>query len=467
MSNKTKNFLKLSLFVLFFFLSSFASAQENVAALAKKITPSIVSVTTYDEHNKAVSQGNGFFVNARGDVISNVPIPQNARRAEIKTSEGTVYPVKGVGAIDKKNYLILLAVNLPPQKAAPLSLSPSVPVAGEKIAVVFQKGVSEGNVSAIQDIPGVGKIVPITASLSPGLGGSPVVNMRGEVIGIATLQAIQGQNRAVVIPRGQIALVAVKPPVTVSPGEDPFVSGMKFFQATRFDQALPYFEQAVKKDPKKSEAYFYSGLCYANLGRKNEAIEAYKKAIGLKPDYADAHNNLGAAYANLGRFADAADEYKQTIRLMPDHALAHFNLGMAYVKLGRNNEAIESFKQVIRLKPDNPYAHNYLGLTYARIGRNNEAIESFQQAVRLKPDYCEAYNNLGASYGKLDRPKEAVEAFKRAISLKPDYAGAHLNLGIAYVKLGNKDSARGEYKILKTLNPQQADEFLKEINQSK
>ena len=442
MRNKIRNFLNLSLFVLFVFHYSFVTAGENVVAIAKKITPSVVSVMSYDERGKALSQGSGFFINAQGDVITNLHILRNARRAEIKTSEDTVYPVKVVLAVDKKNDLILLSVNLPQQKVVPLSLSSSVPKEGEKIAVVFKQIVSEGIVSAVEDIPGAGRIIRITAPLTSGLSGSPVVNMRGEVIGIATLQTAQGKNLNAAVPNEEIAkLISRKPaavsaggqgnpPVAVSPGEDPFVSGMKFFKTARFDEARAYFEKAVKQDPKKSEAYFYIGLCYGTLGRFNEEIKVYKQAIKLKQDYADAHNNLGLAYGNLGR----------------------------------NQEAIEEFKQAISLKPDNAFAHFNLGLAYGNLGRNQEAIEEFKQAISLKADYAEVYNNLGSAYGNLDRNQEAIEEFRQAISLKPYYASAHLNLGLVYVSLGNKDSAREEYKILKKISPQQADKLLNAIN---
>jgi len=465
MSNKIRNFLNLSLAVLFFFVCSFVSAQENVTALAKKITPSIVSVTTYDGQGKALSQGNGFFINAQGDVITGLHVLRNARRAEIKTSEGTVCPVKVVLAVDKKVNLVLLSVNLPQQKAAPLSLSSSIPKAGEKIAVVFQKGVSEGSVSAIEDLPGAGKLLPITAPLAPGLAGSPVVTMRGEVIGIAFLQTIQGKNRAVVIPGAQITNLASqkpaaaspagqgKPPVIVSPGEDPFVSGMKFFQAARFEQALPYFEKAAKQNPKKSEAYFYIGLCYSNRGRNNEAIVAYKQAITLKPDYADAHINLGVMYASLGRYNEAIDAYKQAIRLKPDNAPAYVNLGIAQGRVGRHNEAMESFRKAVSLKSDYAEAYRNLGSAYGNLGRPNEAIEAYKKAISLKPDYALAQYDLGVMFASLGRFNEAIEAYKQVLRLQPNVADCHNNLGLAYARLGRYNEAIEAFKKVISLKP--------------
>jgi len=81
----------------------------------------------------------------------------------------------------------------------------------------------------------------------------------------------------------------------------------KFFNAGNYEKALPYFEKAVKQDPKNADAYFYIGVCNVNLGRNKEAVEAYKQAIRFNPDYAKAHYNLGVAYGKLGRYREAVE----------------------------------------------------------------------------------------------------------------------------------------------------------------
>ena len=55
-------------------------------------------------------------------------------------------------------------------------------------------------------------------------------------------------------------------------------------------------QQAIKKNPKNSEAYFQLGLAYQSLGKHQEELEAYKKAVELKSGFADAHFNLGVTY---------------------------------------------------------------------------------------------------------------------------------------------------------------------------
>ena len=79
-------------------------------------------------------------------------------------------------------------------------------------------------------------------------------------------------------------------------------------------------QQAIKKNPKNSEAYFQLGLAYQSLGKHQEGLEAYKKAVELKSDFADGHFNLGVTYdilrdgSNAIRHVIKAEELYQKSR---------------------------------------------------------------------------------------------------------------------------------------------------------
>lgn len=171
---------------------STAVAQENLSTIIKKIEPSVAVIYTYDKNGKMIGQGSGFFINEKGDVITNIHVLRGANRAEIKTATGKVYRITKILAEDREGDLIQVSVNIPQNVAHPLSVSKAIPDVGERIVVIgnplgLEKTVSDGIVSAIRDIPAFGKIIQITAPVSPGSSGSPVVNMKGEVIGITSI----------------------------------------------------------------------------------------------------------------------------------------------------------------------------------------------------------------------------------------------------------------------------------------
>jgi len=405
---------------------------------------------------------------------------QGASSAEIKTVDEKTYPITYIVAEDEQNDIIRLSVNIPSQYVYPLSLSKTIPEVGENIIVYgsplgLENTVSDGIVSAIRDVPDYGRIIQITAPISPGSSGSPVLNMSGEVIGIATFQFIEGQNLNFAIPSERIASLDLKKETfsylkKYKKSEEKTDSdyayeaadkAVYFIDKEEYGKSLPYLEIALKTDISllKAWAYFYIGFCYGELGNYTKAIEAYKQAIRIIPDDAVAHYNLGIAYGKLGLYKDAIEVYKQAIRINPEYVSACNNLGVTYDELGFYKESIEAYKQAIRIIPDDAVAHYNLGITYDKLGLYKDAIEVYKQAIRINPEYVSAYNNLGVTYGKLGTYSKAIEAFKQAIRIYPDDALAHYGLGFAYLLLGDKISALNEYKILKELDIDLANEL--------
>jgi tetratricopeptide (TPR) repeat protein len=466
--------LILKVFFPFFVLAaSSALGQENLPVLIKKVESSIVMIVTYSKEGNMLGQGSGFFIDKEGDVITNSHVLQEAGRAAIRTTDGKEYPVKKILAEDKEGDLIQVSVDISKEAVRPLPVSTRLPEVGERVIVIgtplgLDKTVSDGIVSALREIPGFGKIVQVTAPISPGSSGSPVINMKGEVIGIATFFVVAGQNLNFAIPGERIARLTMGQGETLSEREEGrikdwlasaeglYATGLRFLWAEDYEKALPYFVETVKRNPGHAAGYFQMGYCLARLGQFEEAIGPYQQAIRINPKDADFHNNLCVAYGMVGRYDNAIESCRQSIQLKSDLAESHNNLGWSYQRLGRYQEAIQSCKEAIRLKPDFAPAHYNLGNSYAALKKYGEAIDSYKEAIRIKFDYAEGHLDLGAAYFHTGRIEEAIVSYKQAIRLKPSLAEAHLNLGMSYLRLGDKGSAIEEYKTLKELDKELA-----------
>jgi tetratricopeptide (TPR) repeat protein len=437
------------------------------------VEPSIVVLLTYNREGKFVGQGSGFFVNGEGDVITNYHVLKGASRAEARMSDGSVYPVNRVIAEDEAGDLIRVSTNTPKNLVRPLLIRSSFPEVGERIIVMgtplgLEKTVSDGIVSAVREIPEFGKIIQVTAPISPGSSGSPVVNMNGEVIGVVSFFLMPGQNLNFAIPGDRIAKLTPADGKTLSEREEVkeeerlavagkfYSMGRGFLSAEDYERALPFFVEAVRKNPNFVEAFFQIGYCLGKLGRYSDAIEPYLEAIRIKPNDFDTYNNLCVAYGMVRRYDEAIKACREAIRIKEDLSEAYNNLGWVYHKIGRYPEAIESCKQAIRLKPDLAMAHYNLGNNYLALKKFEEAIESFKQAIRIKFDYAEGHMNLGAAYNQRGRYEEAIDSYRQAVQIKPDLAEAHLNLGMTYLRVGDRGSALEEYKILRNLDKELA-----------
>jgi len=451
---------------------------ESLPSLIKRIKPSTVIIFAYDNKGEFLQLGSGFFVSQNGDVITNYHVIQGASSAEIKTADEKTYPITYIVAGDEQNDITRLSVNIPSQYVYPLSLCKTIPEVGERIIVYgsplgLENTVSDGIVSAIRDVPDYGRIIQITAPISPGSSGSPVLNMQGEVIGIATFQMIEGQNLNFAIPSKRIANLNLIEEKKTFPTEELFEQENKekkdsdyaleaynkaryFMDKEEYEKALPCWEIAAKIDffPIKIKAivYYMIGSCYNELGNHSKAIEAYKQAIHINPDYISAYSGLGGVYFGLTNFAEAAESFEQVIRINPNDASVYNILGFSYLALANYAKAIEAYQQAIRIDPDNFDAHNGLGLVYFTLGNYIKAIEAYQQAIHIDPNIAATYSTLGKAYANLGNHIKAIESFKQAIRINPDYVEAHFLLGVTYLLNGDRNSALGEYKILKELD---------------
>jgi len=456
------------------------ASQDLLPELVRRIKPSAVAIETFDARGEKLSRGSGFFVET-DRIVTNRHVLEGAFRAEVHSSTGAVFPVKGVLAIDAEGDLALLKIDAPNAQIRPLPLDKTSPQEGESIVVIgnplgLEGSVTNGIVSAVRDIPTFGRIIQITAPISSGSSGSPVVNMQGQVIGIATLQITGGQSVNFAIPSERISqlqstsltsladLVATTGRNKRAKAVQFFRDGLSFLSKDDCEKALPYFEKAVESDNNYAEAWAQTGFCNEKLGRHAEAIEASKKAVSLRPS-AESYFNIGLANFYLKQYRESAEAYRQAIKLDPYNAAdAHYALGLVYRDWGKADEEIQAYKQAIRLRPDYTAAYERLGARYLKSKKFNEAIEIFRQLSVLKPGDPIAPNNMGEAYLELNRYNEAVESFRQSIRLKPDFGRAYYNLGRCLLAMGNRDGALEQYTILTNIDPDWAEKLNGLIN---
>ena len=339
---------------------SAASQQASLPELVRRVKPSVVSVLTYDAKGEALISGSGFFVRA-GEVVTNMHVIKGAHRVEIHTLEGKgrTYPVAGALAIDDEADLALLKVEMPADRSRALTMTTAVPDEGEQIFVIgnplrLEGSVSDGIVSAVREVPDLGRIIQVTAPVSHGNSGSPLFNMRGEVIGIVTVKVTNGQNINLALGVSRIAAlhgaelmafdqIALKTKAGSQPealAESWYRGGIDSLWLGNYDSALNYFETAANRNPRRPETWIQIGYCKVKQGRNEEAIRAYKRALQLRPNSSEAFNKLGDAYFFARQFDEAITSYKDAARVQPNEPEAYYNLGLAYLEIGDRDSVV-------------------------------------------------------------------------------------------------------------------------------
>jgi Flp pilus assembly protein TadD len=349
--------------VLFFFALS-ARAEDSLPELIRRVKPSVVSVITYNAAGEVALTGSGFFIRP-GQVLTNLHVVEGARRAEIRTFEGKgrTYQVRGLVDVDEDGDLAVLSINMPAERARPVETTSVIPDEGERIFVIgnplrLEGSVSDGIVSAVREVPGLGRIVQITAPISHGNSGSPVFNMSGQVVGVVTIRVMNGENINLALGASRFGELKKKEDRLIGfdelaaraadskDSQKPdslsdwwYRNGLNSLWLGNYDSALGYFETAVNKNPQRADAWIQVGFCKVKQGKNDDAIRAFEQALKLRPNSYEALNKLGDAYYYAGNNYRALESYKQAVALRPDLAEGYYNLGLVYLELGDRDSA--------------------------------------------------------------------------------------------------------------------------------
>jgi hypothetical protein len=162
-----------------------------------------VQIRALDSRHRPIGSGTGFFVSANGLLATNLHVIRGASSLQVETLEGDIYDLVYLVTSDARRDIAILKI--PVDNARPLPLASDADVAvGANVYVMGnplgQVGTfSNGLVSAQRSLEGV-TLVQITAPVSPGSSGGPVMNEEGEVIGVTTLMLRGGQNLNYAVP---------------------------------------------------------------------------------------------------------------------------------------------------------------------------------------------------------------------------------------------------------------------------
>ena len=193
----TKSIRFLSVFVCLLSAKGFLFAQgQSLSDIAERAMPSVVQVVIYDITGTQRGQGSGFFIEP-GKILTNAHVVENAYSAEI-FSDIEYYDQVTVLKSDKGVDLALIVVDDRGESTLALEEKQEIRPGQRIIAIGNPMGlkqtVSDGLVSAIRGIPGEIQVIQISAPISPGSSGGPVLNQEGRVIGVASAGLSEGQN---------------------------------------------------------------------------------------------------------------------------------------------------------------------------------------------------------------------------------------------------------------------------------
>jgi len=183
--------------IVFFIVSSIAFAQTlTVEDIFKDASPSVVKIIVYDITGTKRGEGSGFFI-SRGEIVTNAHVVDRAYSAEVYSSLN-VYEQITITKRDDEVDLALLTVKDIGEPSIVLAdtgdLRPGQRVLAIGNPLGLERTVSDGLISAVRGIPGKLQLIQISAPISPGSSGGPLLNLQGAVIGVTSASMSKGQN---------------------------------------------------------------------------------------------------------------------------------------------------------------------------------------------------------------------------------------------------------------------------------
>jgi putative serine protease PepD len=196
-----------------------ASTDLTVGQVAKEATSSVVEIDATSSGDGSTfpfggsgsqsAEGTGFVYDAKGDIVTNQHVVDGASTVRVKFADGSTYSATVVGA-DSATDIAVLHVNAPSSKLKPLTLGDSSKVqVGDGVVAIgnpfgLDGTVTSGIVSAVgreisspDDTPIEGAI-QTDAAINHGNSGGPLLDLRGDVIGITSqIQSEGGGNDGV------------------------------------------------------------------------------------------------------------------------------------------------------------------------------------------------------------------------------------------------------------------------------
>ncbi|MDH4227476.1 MAG: tetratricopeptide repeat protein [Deltaproteobacteria bacterium] len=214
--------------------------------------------------------------------------------------------------------------------------------------------------------------------------------------------------------------------------------GKKTFRENNYAEALVHLEKVVKEKATFADIHNMLGIIYYNANRNDEAIRAFSQAIRLNPRYTEASLNLAVVYNELGQFDKAQEVYAlaKTSVAEPD-------------KSAKDKDAY--LDPYVKGKLANMHAE--LGNIYKDVGRYDEAVYEYGMALKLRPDFVDIKVALGTVYRDTKEIGKAIKCFKDAIDIRKEYWPAYVQLGLTHYTSGDEGSAKEEWLKVLSKNP--------------
>jgi tetratricopeptide (TPR) repeat protein len=202
------------------------------------------------------------------------------------------------------------------------------------------------------------------------------------------------------------------------------------FRSADYVRAETLLEQAVESGASGyADVHHMLGLIYHTWGQYAKARAAFEEALRINPRYTEAALNLAITYNDLGRYAEAQELFAR-VRPSPEERIDPFARG-----------------KIANL-------HQTVGEAYRSHGLAREAIAEYEKALGLCPDFVDVRMNLAHALAEAGDLEDAIRETRDVLARRPGFVPALLHLGLFLHRAGDHEGAKSAFSEVLTHSPE-------------
>ena len=313
--------------------------EKNVEQIIKQAERAVVLIEIAFGGDKKISRGTGFIISSGGLILTSCHGLSIAENIAIELIDGRSFSVNPLMSFDVSKDLCILKIDAPDLPFIKLADSNKVTVGDKVLAIGNPPG--QGNVFLECKITSVqersfGKVLRIVPNLIGGYSGGPVMNMQGEAVGVSIKE-----SEALVINEAKDIISS-----GLKVGWDEFFQN-KQIQSSAYTllaetdmvagnsaEAIKKFKMALELNSKNTSASCHLGNIYSDMSEYDQAIEYYEDAIRIEPSAVYAYHGLSVVHFNNGNYDQALKYLEVSLRAEPDNPTVLYDLGILSIATG-------------------------------------------------------------------------------------------------------------------------------------
>jgi len=458
-------------------------AEYDAEDLFKRISPSIVTIHTFDEREYPQGQGSGVVI-GKDRVVTNCHVLREAD--SLKISSGSEEYAASWIRTDPSRDICVLSVNgiaaspIDIRKMGDVKIGETVFAIGNPLG--FGLSVSSGLISGISPYRDE-QVIVASIPLSPGSSGGGLFDTKGQLLGITTAILTAGQNLNIVLPAEWIAELSkrgVTPPSpSVIPGPEPrwmeeaqalqavnspeFEKHVRKWRETQPKSALAaaymgivlneknpveaeaVLREAVRLDDKNEFAWFILANVLYGMGQQDEAKQLLQKALLLAPTHGSAYSTKAEWLLADNKLKEAHAAIRDAIRMEPGISNHWRLLGIIADKLDRTDESAKAYQVALKLNPMDRTSKQALSDVLARNGKTDAARLILGNESDNNPSSARTWASMGFTEWGRKRYGEAEKAFRKALEISPNAFNAWNGLGTVLSDTNRLEEAKQAY----------------------